>query len=799
MYSDLRHAFRLALKTPAFTAGVLLILALAIGVTTTIFSLVNGVLLRPLPFDRAEQLVEVWEIPPGQTEGKHVADANFFDLREQATSFEDLAAHVRWYFNLTGDAGAERVPGALVSANLFAVLRAKAALGRAFDVQSFEGTEPEVVLSHRLWQRRYGGDSEIAGKTITVDGQTRPVAGVMPPDFRFPNPQAELWYRVSWTPEDAANRSQRSLRVIGRLRPSLTLAQARAEMATISARLAQQYPDGNEGWSVGVESLHESVVGDSRAKLLVLLAVVGCVLLVACLNIAGLLTARGEARVQEYALRGALGASRLRLLRGAVTESLLLALAGGALGVLVARWGITLLTGLIPPTDVPRLDEVTLDGRVLAFALAVSLLSGLIAAGSSALLAARRQPAEAIQAGGLSAAPRRRRYRTGALLVVVEVALSLMVVVAAGLLAKSFWRLSTTEPGFDTENLLTMSLSITGPKYREDHAVVQFYDEVLSRIRALPGVVSAGSTVALPLSGGWWTHGLRVEGLPEPEPEDELEVGHKVISHYLETMGIPLLDGRFPTDSDDAEAPRVILINESLARHFFPDQSPVGRRVRRPGEDRPWLTIIGVVGDEKHYGLDADAGPAIYEPHRQRPFPYMSLVVRVAGDANGIVTPVRNLVAEVDPLQPVYGIRTMEEMVARDLAPQRLASLLVSLFAGLALLLAVTGLASATAFSVNRRQQEIGVRRALGAKDGDVLSLIMRRGTWMVLLGVVAGGAASLALSRFLVAMLFEVSTTDAGVFLVAALALVATCTLANYLTARRSTRIDPTKMLRQT
>ena len=782
-------------RRPAFTAAAVALLALGIGATTVAFSLVDGVLVRPLPYPEPERIVSLREIEleeSGAATG--VADGNFLDWQAESRSFSALAVHLRWYFNLTGDGEPERLPGLLASAELFSVLGVQPALGRAFGPADVESGTTPIVLGHRLWQRRYGGDPGIVGRELTVNGSPATVVGVTPASFAYPTADAELWSLVGFSAQDAANRSQRSLAAIGRLAPGVTLESARTEMAVLARRLAAEHPD-NRGWGVAIERLGAERVREARPRILALAGAVLCLLLLSCASVAALLLARGEARAGELAVRRALGAGRAALARSTLAEALLLAAAGGVLGVAIALWGVGALAGFGPGL-VPRLDAVRLDARALGFAIALTAAAGLAAGWLPSRRAARADPARLVAAGGRGGA----RGRLGRGLVVVEVALAVILVVGAGLLARTLWRLSRVDPGFEPEGTLVMSLSLSGQRYWSDPGeVTRFFRAAGERIAALPGVGAVGWTSALPLSGGEWSHGVAFEDRPAPPAGEEPVVHHKVVDGYLETAGVELLSGRRFTAGDDAGATPVAIVNRTFAERFYSGRDPLGARITRgqPGDERPWMTIVGVVEDERHYGLDRDAEPEIYTPHLQQPFPYMSLIVRAGGDPTALAPAVRRAIREVDPEQPVYGVATLERMAADSIAVHRTAGLVLGFFALLGLLLAGVGLYGLLAYTTRLRWHEMAVRMALGADHRRLRRQVVGEGARLLAAGAALGLLACLALTRFLAALLYGVEPRDAVSFAAAVLVLAAVGLIACYLPARRVTRVDPAAALR--
>jgi predicted permease len=804
---DLHFGLRMLRKNPGFTLIAMLTLALGIGANTAIFSVVNGVLLRSLPYGDPDRLVQFWETNPlkGWTEAT-VAPANLFDWQKQNQSFEDIAAYMGSDTKgaglsnifLTGDSEPERLRGLYVTGDLFSVLGVSAARGRTFTPEeTWAGNHRVAVLSYGLWQRRFGGDPSIVGQSIPLNGSDRTVIGVMPEGFYFPAKEVELWVPMGWEQAQISQlRRPHFLRAVGRLRPGVSIEQARSDMTTIAGVLEGQYPDTNTQMGVGLGPLQEWIVGDSRPALLVFLAAVGLVLLIACANVSSLLLVRAESRRKEIAIRVALGAGRWRIIRQLLSETLLLSLLGGAFGVLLAVWARKLLLA-VGPRHIPRLNEINLDGAALTFTLGITLLAALLAGVLPAWQVSRHELTDALK-GGQKGAGGSQRARLRGLLVVSEIALSFMLVIGAGLLIKSFVRLVQVDPGVDPNDVLTLRLDLPGRRYPEDRQQVAFYEEVERRIAGLPGVESVGATTCLPLEGYKWTGDATVEGRPA---EDFLrELRHKEITPgYFRTMKIPLLAGREYDEGDTATGPTVAVINEAFARWAFPNEDAVGRRVKfsKPNIESPWYTIIGVVRGEKQDGLDKEIRPEVYEALSQNAQKQMAMVVRTNGDPMKLVGAVRDEIRAVDPNLPPYDIKPMTEVLSASFSKQRFTTTLLGVFAAVALGLSAIGMYGVIAYSVTQRTYEIGLRRALGAESRDVLKLIVGQLMRLALAGIGAGLAASIALTRLIASLLFDVSATDPVTFTVVAGLLIGVALLAGWIPTRRALKIDPMVALR--
>jgi putative ABC transport system permease protein len=807
LWQDARYAARVLLKNPGFTAVAVVALALGIGANSAIFSVVNTVLLRPLPYKDPERLMTVWE---DDTKGGFPRDtpaaANYIDWRDQNQVFEGMAAVAEQSFNLTGVGEPERLDGRLVSASLFPVLGVEPQLGRTFLPQEDQpGTNRVVVISHGLWQRRFGGDPSVVNRPVNLNGENYEVVGVMPADFQFPDPKDQLWTPIAFTQQEAANRGRHYLEVVARLKPNVTVEQAQAEMTTVAARLQQQYPEQNAHLGATVLPLHEHLVGDIRPALLVLLGAVGFVLLVACANVANLLLARAAVRQKEIAVRVALGASRLRLVRQFLTESVLLSVTGGAVGLLLALWGTGLLKTFIPE-NVSQVRSLSVDARVLGFTLLVSLLTGLIFGLAPAVQASRFNLNETLKEGGRDSAQGSRGNRVRALLVVAEVAVSLVLLVGAGLLVNSFLRLRGVDPGFTKDNLLTLSVVLPRQKYPDYQRRAAFYDEMVRRVEALPGVKAAAVTNWIPLVFQGDSITFSVEGRPDPAPgqgKRPAVVTRAVHPHYFRTMNIQLTQGRALDERDRADTPNVAVISETMARKSWPGEDPVGKRFT-PGEltstnPDDWITVVGVVRDVRQIELGAEPKAQMYVPYAQgwSSFAPRYLVVSTSTEPMSLAAAVRGAVWSIDRDQPVSDVRTMEEVLSASLARQRFSTLLLGLFAAVALLLAAVGIYGVMSYSVAQRTHEIGVRMALGAQRGDVLRLAVGQGLKLILCGVGVGLAAAFALTRVMESLLFGVSATDPATFAAISLVLVGAGLLASYIPARRATKVDPMIALR--
>ena len=805
---DIRYALRLWARNPGFTAIAVLTLALGIGANTTMFSVVNATLLRPLPFPGAERLATVWK---GRVENPDslniVSWPNFRDWKARSRTFESMAlfdSAGRGY-NLTGEGEPEQVSGVRVTASFFTVLGVQPMLGRTFlEEEEAPGRDRVVVLSHGLWTRRYAADPAIVGTAIQIDGRAHTVVGVMPPDFKFQfgGGVRQLWVPAGWTKGDEG-RGSNSFIAIGRLAPDVAFAEARTEMDTIGRALADAYPEENTGWTVRVVPMSEFGVARLRPTLVAMLGVVGFVLLIACVNVANLMLARAAARSRELAIRGALGARRTRIVRQLLTESVLLACAGGAAGLLLAYWGTGALFPLLPANlrTVPLrpVDGLGIDVSVLLFTSAVAIASGILFGLAPALAVFRTDLNDSLKAAGRGLAGGKGRLRY--VLVASEVALTLVVLAGAGVMLLSVSRLLGVDPGLDTRNVLVMQMAQPQENlYYGPPGNPQFCEALDREVGSVPGVLSASGIAHLPLSGGNAGRGLAIEGRPDPGLDRQPGASYTVACpNILRTLGIALRAGREFTFQDTVEAPGVVLINEAFARRHWPDESAVGKRFKigRFGGDAPWLTVVGVFRDIRRSGLDSEPEPWFLRPYAQAGWPFMSLVVKTAAAPEAFVNPVKQAMLRLDPNQPVSNVRTMEAVVGASVSSRRFPMLLLSGFGVLALVLAAVGIAGVVGYSVVQRTPEIGVRLALGAQRGDVLRLILGQSLWWTLAGIAAGLAGAFVMLRLLDTLLYGIEPTDPIVLAAVSAILVFVGLAASYVPARRAMRIDAVTALR--
>lgn len=821
LLQDLRYAIRTLVKKPGFTVVAIIILALGIGANTAIFSVVNGVLLRPLPFPDPERLVMVntTNVARGFANfGTSMPD--FRAWRERNTTFERMAAYNTTSFNISGTIEPERVTGAQVSADMFPLLAVSPVRGRAFttEEQTF-GKHHVAIVSEALWQRRFGTDVGLTDQTITLDAERYAIVGVMPGGFQFPDPTVAVW-----TPLALAGGSEKTTRgnywlsVVARLKAGVHAAQAQAELDGIFRQLEREETLIG-GFSAQVILLHEATVASAKTTLLVLLAAVGLVLLIACANVANLLLARAAARQREIAIRTALGAGRARLIRQLLTESLLLGLSGGVLGLLLAVWCVDVLIGLGP--NVPRLGEIGIDRSVLAFTFALALITSVIFGLVPALQSSKADLNETLKESGRSATGGARRRLLGNSLVVVEVALSVVLLAGAGLMINSLLRLQRVNPGFRTDRILTMHLTLPMTKYPEDRPELAagFFQQLVERVKALPGVEAAGVTTGLPLTNSGWGKLLTLEDRPAPGSLDEVpNVQYRQVSpHYFDTLGISIIKGRSFNELDTRDTLPVAMINETAAKAFFAEADPIGKRlylgppeqlvppgILPPGFKFPHFTIIGVIGDVRHNGFSQPLAQEVYTLHEQElaskfgnPSTWMYLAVRTAGEPSSLVGAIRHEVQEIDREQPLADIATMEELVATSLSQSRFSTLLLGIFAGVALILAAVGIYGVMAYSVAQRIHEIGIRVALGAQAGDVVRLVIKQGLMLTIAGVATGIGAALIATRVMTSLLYEVTPTDPLTFAIIPIVLTGVALAASFVPARRATKVDPMIALR--
>jgi putative ABC transport system permease protein len=796
---DIRYGIRSLGKHPGFTAVAVITLALGIGANTAIFSVVNAVLLRPLPFDDPERIVWVWDTQP-QLATTPTSLPDFLGWKEQNKSFDHLAAFIRGNMFLDAGAGTTDTRVGLVTPELFSVFHVSPILGRTFThEETLPGRFRVAVLSHSMWQNRFGSDPNVLGRTIQLSGAAYTIIGVMAAGFSYPD-RAELWRPLPIDPAKL-DPGPHYLHVVGRLKPEVTLAQAQADMSTIAARLSQQNREKNAGHGVRLERLTKVVVGDASLALYLLLGAVGFVLLIACANLANLMLARVGARQKEIAVRTALGASRLRIVRQLLTESIMLAVVGGAAGLLLAIWAVSWIVSLSADT-IPRVHEISVDPRVAGFTLLVSVVTGVLFGLAPAIQVSRPDLTDALKESGRSTAGlRRNRLRSA--LVVIEVALSLVLLVGAGLMIRSFAKLNQVDPGFKPAQVMTLGVTLLRSKYPEDEKVAQMYSQILERAAAVPGVLSAGAITDLPLTGSNTSDSFTIEGRPpiakESEPSTEY---HVVTPRYFESMGIPLLSGRDFAHTDTKQSPNVVVINESFARRHFAGENPLGHRLKLQGQERDPLLIVGVVGNVRQLGLDEQPTPEVFVPFLQDPLSEnyqrsMTIVARTKADPGAMAGSLRVALASVDKSLPVYALKPMTEHLRDSLARRRFNLILLTVFSCVALALAAVGIYGVISYGVTQRTHEMGIRMALGAKPRDVLKLVVRQAMVLALGGVGIGLLASFALTRVMKGLLFSISVTDPMTFVAIAVLMTLIALLACLIPARRATKVDPLVALR--
>jgi putative ABC transport system permease protein len=804
LLQDIRFGGRMLTKNPAFTAVALLTLALGIGANTAIFSVVNAIVFRPLPFSEPEQLVGMWTRDVRRPGTQYPVSLPVIrDWQQQSHVLSGIAAYAFNRFHVSGSEGVDETRGMFTTPNFFSVMGVRPALGRV------PGPEDEhqrvVVLGDELWRRRYNAGTDVLGKSITLNAETFTIVGVMPPTFRFPTPDIELWTTMASLYESSGksasigdwvnDRKLHGYRVVGRIESGASLEQAQAEMNTIAERLARAYPNTDAGSGVVLVPLRDQIVGTYRRPLLVLFVAVGFILLIACANVANLIMTRTAARNREIAIRRALGAGQRRLIRQMLTESVLLGIIGGALGLLLARWGVQALLGLTPK-EIPRLEGVGVDRGALLFTVVISLLTGVLFGLAPAWYARNLSLNESLREGGrgVSGASRVRRVRS--LLVVTELALSVMLLIGSGLMLKSFQRLSSVSPGFDPDRVLTMSVALQFVNYQDPAKQVAFFDQALQRIRALPGVAAAGACTSLPPNYIQQGTGFTVEGRPvDPGIQPPSALYMPATPGYLEALGIPVLKGRNVENVDTAQSPGVVVINHSLARQFFASEEPLGQRLNVEGVVR---SIIGVVGDAKYEGLGSEIGPAIYVPYAQSPFPGMKVVVKSSTtDPLSLIPAVRNVFLSIDSEEGPTRIASMTQLLQQSVSQPRFNTFLIGLFAALAFVLATIGIYGVISYDVSQRTGEIGIRVALGAQITDIMSMVLKQGAALTLVGLLLGMLGAFALTRFLTVLLFEVTPTDLPTYGIVSVLILAVAMLACLVPTWRATKIDPLVALR--
>jgi predicted permease len=814
---DLRYAIRTLAKSPGFTVAAILSLAIGIGANTSIFSIINALLLRPLPYQDASRLVILWNRSPGLNITEDwFSTAQYFDIKNGHHGFEQVAIAIGGNYNLTSRGQPERVGTIRVSSNLLPMLGQAAALGRGFTSdEDSPGKPATAVLSYGMWLRHFGADPKMIGQSVTLNGVPYEVVGIMPRAFSLPREvlptldgaeQADILLPLPLPLDATQNRDHEDYNIMGKLKPGVSVAQAQAEMDTITARLRHDYPQTyppNGGLTFGIVPLLEQVVGDARPTLFVLLGAVGCVLIIACANVANLLLARAVARQKEIAIRTAMGASRARIVRQVLTESVLLSLSGGVVGVLLAFWSLHWIH-VFGPKSVPRINDIGIDRVALVFTSVLSLLSGAVFGLVPALRVSRLDLHTTLKDANRGTAGTSavwgRGHNLRRMLVISELALCVMLLIGAGLLIRSFMLLESVSPGFNPNNVLTLELTMSGPRYKDPQAVVATYRQLWNRLEGLPGVTASGAVTALPLSQMFAWGPITVEGRVPPPGENFINADQRVVSgHYFEAMQIPLRSGRFFNEQDTFTSPKVVVIDEYMAQQLWPNQDPIGRRIHFGGiaDKSPWETVVGIVGRVKQYTLDSDSRIAFYLPQTQYPARAMNVVLRSGADSAALTTAVKQQIHELDGDLPLYNVRTMNQRLEESLAQRRFAMLLLALFAFVALALAAIGTYGVMAYLVNQGTREIGIRIALGATQRAIVRLIVLKGLVLALCGVAIGVAGAFAGSRLMRSLLFGVTPSDPFTFVVISLLLTLITLLASYIPAHRAAQIDPIVSLR--
>jgi putative ABC transport system permease protein len=797
LFQDIRYGWRMLLKKPGFTTVAALALALGIGANSAIFSIINATMLKPLPFDDLDRIVAVWEKAPGPgAERNQASVANYLDWREQSNSFENLAIYMYWSANLSGIDTPERVRGYQVSPNLLDVVGVKVALGRNFlPDEDLPGKDNVVILTHGLWRRNFGGDPNVVGRTANVNGVARTIIGVMPPDVIYPY-GAELLAPMAMTTETMRNRNYHTSLVVGRLKEGVSIGQAQSDLDAIAGRLEQQYPNTNTGRGVGVFPILEDTVREYKTGTLMLMAAVAFVLLIACANVANLTLARATGRMKEIALRLALGATRGRIIRQLLTESVILAFMGGTIGVLLAGWGVEALKLTLPEEAagmMPGYNHLGVNSRVLVFTLIVSVVTGILFGLAPAIQASKPDLNEMLKDGVGKAGVGRHRLR--AALVVAEISMSIVLLTGAGLLMKNFLTVMKINPGINTDNVLTMGITLPPAKYENDTRRRAFYDELMRRARSLPGVESAALINNLPMGQSDSSAGFLVEGVPDPPPGQQFDGGYRVCTPgYFKTMGVPVIRGREFTEADTADSSLVIIVNETLAKRFWPNGDALGEHIRF---GRARWEVVGVVGDVKRQLL-TPITPDFYLPLAQQSLETMTLVARTRTQPLALTASIRSEIQAIDRDQPVFDVKAMAQVRDRMVMPFRVLGILMIGFGVFALILAATGIYGVMAYATSQRTREIGVRMALGAKRGDILKLlVVEQGMWMTAIGVIIGLAGAIGLTQVLKGMLFGVNAIEWSIFAGVTLLLAGVSLLACYIPARRAAKVDPMVALR--
>jgi putative ABC transport system permease protein len=802
LLQDLRYAIRTMLNKPGFTLIAVITLALGIGGSTAIFTVVDAGLLRGLPYESPDRLYHLWESRPQKEFAQREFSYPDFQDYQKNQVLEGLAAYTGGGGIMTGRGEPERVFAPRANANFFSVLGVQPTIGRTFQPGEDKPGAPRVtVLTYGMWQRRFGGDAGILGQSLTINGDSYTVVGVLPASFQFALRPADLWLPYQPTENQLTRRFMHGTNLIGRLKSGVSPEQAQTELGAIAKRIEEENQQSHAGTGLKLIPLQEQVVGQIRPILLVLLAAVGFVLLIACANVASLLLTRSLSRQKEVAIRAALGASRWRVVRQLLTESLLLSLAGGAAGLLIAYWGIGALVAVLPDNQLnalPFLKSLHLDPVILAFSFGLSLLTGIVFGLAPALQSSRLDLNEVLKEGGRSGGGGTGHRLRGAL-VMTEIALAVVLLVGAGLMMKSLLRLLQSNVGFNPENLLTMTVVLPPAKYTEANRQVDFYDQLKERVQSLPRVSGAGTVDILPLQGGNTTR-FSVEGDPVPPPGQEVEANIRTVDEsYFKTLGVPLLAGRMFDERDKADAPPVVMIGKSVADRVFAGRDPIGRRLVYSSVQAPPILVVGVVGDVKIGGLDDAIRPVLYYPFRQNPATGTNLVVRTSSDPTALAAAIRNEIRTLEPEAAIFNVNAMEQLISNSPAAfmRRFPALLISIFAGVALLLASVGIYGVVSYSVSQQTHYIGVRMALGAQPSDILRMVLRQGLTLALAGMALGIVAALGLTRLLRSLLFEVQTTDVTTFAIVLGTLFLVALFACYLPARRATRVDPLVALR--
>jgi putative ABC transport system permease protein len=806
---DARYGARMLFKNPGFTITAILTLALGIGANTAIFSVVNAVLLRPLPYVEPQRLVSIYETNKQKAELRSAFSyPDFFDLRSQNSSFEQIASYYESSVTLSGIETPLNLQAIVTSADLFTVLKANPLLGRGFTADEEKpGGTFAAVISYTLWQKQFGADPNIIGRSLKLNDRLYNIIGVMPAGFQYPiaADPADLWITLAVdairTPDDAPvteNRGSHHFQVIGRLKPGVPIEQANADVETIAAKLEQQYPKENTYRGMKVYPFHEDLVSDYGSALWIILGAVGCVLLIACANVANLLLARATVRHREIAIRAALGASRWQIIRQLLTESILLSFGGGVLGLLLAWWGTEALIHLIPD-DLPRLSEINLDWWVLGFTFAISFITGILFGLAPALQAAKIELTEAMKESARTGVSR-HRARLRNILVIAEVAIAIVLLVGAGLLLQSYSKLQKVNLGFDPNNVVTASVELPDARYPKPEQIAQFYQQLLERVQATPGVTNASAIMPQPLSGNVFRTSVEFEGRTYPQGETPRTMFRANLLNYFDTMKVQMVSGRDFTKQDTDKSQLVCVVNEAFVKAYFPDENPIGKRVK-PGisvtKETPWREIVGVVQNVKHLTLQRDFDPELYVPHSQVPFNSMGLVIRTDGDPKAMAKIIQSEVNALDKDVPVFNVKTMNQYLGSAIAQPRFNALLIGMFGLLALTLTAIGLYGVIAYSVAQRTQEIGIRMALGAQTTDVLKMVIRQGLILTCIGLAAGVAGAFYLTKLIATMLYNVSPTDRMTFIYAAAILLGVALIASFVPARRASRVNPVIALR--